>query len=310
MEGVTGAFPGQVPDSSGTQAAGSPPASAPSTPLVRHAHAFVPAEQRPCVSPVFPSRLSCSFFWPRNHDHRSRTPPSLTTQAETPHTPASHAHAQALASNRLYAAAYYAALGALSVPPPPLPPPPAASPTVVLVVPAHMTAPGWSVGNAAGAGGVPHHAAPGGGQQPAGGAGAALRDAARQAVVRLQFAHVWLLVKLFLAACVLNPDGSRVKTGVLTACFAAVFLAQIGVLAPLLRRLHQEVAAAAAAVDAAAVANANGARVPHQQGDGAVPRQGAVPVRRTLRQEIGLLIYGFAASLFPNWQPPVPAAGI
>ena len=226
----------------------------------------------------------------------------------------------------MYAAAYYASLGALSVCSslPPQQQQPQQQPPLLVFLPAHAhLAPGAGgarvVAIARGGLNRPADGEPGAGGVAAG--AAALREAARRAGVRVEFAHVWLLVKLLLASLVLNPEGSRLRGGLLTAAFTAVFLAQIGVLAPLLRRLQDEAAAAAAAVDAAAVANANrggaapGAAAPHGGGGGGVvpdaqqqqqPQQhvGGAPARRTLRQEIALLAYGFAASLFPGWAPP------
>jgi hypothetical protein len=114
--------------------------------------------------------------------------------------------------------------------------------------------------------------------------GAARRGLARR-LARADPAHIWLLLKLAIAVAVVNQDGSRRRSALLAVAALAIFLQQTGALAPLARWLR------APGGDGAAGGVGTGAGAAH-----------AAP--RTLRQEVGLALFGFVASLLPGWQVP------
>jgi len=249
----------------------------PPTPGTADVDAHTPPRTPHTPSPYSPQvRASPLRAQPRGRCSPPTSPSFLPDTPPTqPATPAA-SHAHALATDPVYAAAYFAALGALSITASAQPwrsptPPPTHTQHVLLFVPRPP----------AGARGE-RHAGVG-----AGGYLAAAAHARAQAR-RADWSLLWLLLKLLVAVWVVNQDGSRRSCAFFTALAVGVFLAQAGALQPLLRALQRKAAAAEAAA----------------AGLGPGQRAAAGLGRRSLPQEAGLLLYGLLASLLPGWAPP------
>jgi hypothetical protein len=203
------------------------------------------------------------------------TPPALAPSVSAPAGPTGGAFAAPLPPRFAFVPPRFALL-----PPHPhagaLTPPPAGWPHAPHAHHHHL--PGAPLAAAAAAAAPPPHARllllPG-----VGALLAARRGLARR-LARADPAHVWLLLKLAIAVAVVNQDGSRRRGALLAAAALAIFLQQTGVLAPLARWLRAP---------------------PGGDGVGA-GAHAAQP--RTLRQEVGMALFGFVASLLPGWQVP------
>ena len=116
--------------------------------------------------------------------------------------------------------------------------------------------------------------------------------------------QIWLLLKLAVAVCVINQDGSRRHMAMFAVFAGLIYAHQVGLLAPVLTWLSR--AAGAPIADAVQPGGAEAA--PPQSPSPAsahTPPQPPAPPRGGLLCELKLLVFTFCASLLPGWQAPV-----